>query len=793
MGSPEGDYPARVVSNYGIFSSAPNAINTQVRLPDRAIKPIAQVGCPSGLTNVPVRPRVFVGRAASLTKLGKALAKEGRGVAAVHGLGGVGKSTLAAYWAMNSGLNPVWWIDGHDPIAIDAGLVKLATRLEPLASVLAPDVLRGRAIDWLNSHKGWLVILDNVTAPAYVESLLAQSTGGRFLITTRRAAAAWQGVASLVPLDMLAENEALDLLTQKVASSRSANLDGAAQLCEVLGYLPLAIEQAGAYIAESEASPRTYLELLSQAPARMYKINPEEEDESRTVAQIWDITLGKLSGQPLAGQLLRIMAWFAPTAIPRRVLTALASPPELQDALRLLNAYSMITLDAETVVIHRLVQAVSRTPDPSNPHRQPHDVADARQRATELLAAAAPATGDPRGWPVWRSLVPHIDAIAEHSSPEVDSCSTADLVAAEANFMQDQGVLARAIPLHKRAWISRSRELGSEDPRTLESRHKLAVSLRQVGHLSLAIPLLEASVADHERVSGQNNAATLQSRVDLAFAYEVAGRWDHARPMYRAILPACIKALGEDHPLTIRARRYVAELLLAENDVVKANALFERNLLACNHLGLSHDDLRTLEARWDLAAHRVEPGDPHHALPLLEGICQDCARVLGNDHPATLSARIGLATYYRTARNPDGATKVLDSVLADARRVLGKGDPLTWIACRELAMTYTGTGNREQALKFWEEATAGYTRVLGENHPDTLANRVNHAVSFWNLSLNEPPLIRNRAIQLLEDAYEDCRRVLSENHEHTVSAAEALEHISRVIAFGGGWGPSFSY
>ena len=137
---------------------------------------------------------------------------------------------------MKSGLNPVWWIDAHHPNAIDAGLVALATRLEPLASVLAPDVLRGRAIDWLNSHEGWLLILDNVTSPAHAESLLAQAAGGRFLITTRRTAAAWQGIASMVPVDMLAEDEALDLLAQKVSGGRSASLDLSSQIYVSAGF-----------------------------------------------------------------------------------------------------------------------------------------------------------------------------------------------------------------------------------------------------------------------------------------------------------------------------------------------------------------------------------------------------------------------------------------------------------------------------------------------------------------------------------------------------------------------------
>ena len=74
-----------------------------------------------------------------------------------------------------------------------------------------------------------------------------------------------------VRLDVLDPAEAQALLAAILAPDRPREPDGAAELCAELGFLPLAIEQAGAYLAQAGATPREYLGLLARYPAAMYQ------------------------------------------------------------------------------------------------------------------------------------------------------------------------------------------------------------------------------------------------------------------------------------------------------------------------------------------------------------------------------------------------------------------------------------------------------------------------------------------------------------------------------------------
>ena len=241
-------------------------------LPAEAFRPWAELVVPAGLSNLP-RPRLFVGRAGELARLDAALAGPGEVVVqAVHGLGGVGKSTLAARWAAAHAGNYTltWWITAATPAAIDAGLASLAAALQPaLSGVLPLEALREGAVQWLAAHQGWLLVLDNVTDPADVAPLLARAPPGRYLITSRRATG-WHATAVPVRLDVLDPAEAQALLYAILTQDRPREVDGAAELCAELGFLPLAIEQAGAYLAQGGTTPRQYLDLLARYPAAMY-------------------------------------------------------------------------------------------------------------------------------------------------------------------------------------------------------------------------------------------------------------------------------------------------------------------------------------------------------------------------------------------------------------------------------------------------------------------------------------------------------------------------------------------
>ena len=336
----------------GIASAGDDAVNVQYRaeqmtvLPEQALRPWAELAASPGLSNLP-RPGLFVGRASELARLDAALAGPGGVVVqAVHGLGGVGKSTLAARWAAARAGDYVltWWITAATPAEIDAGLAALAVALQPgLSGVLPLEALREGAVQWLAAHPGWLVILDNVTDPADVAPLLARASVGRYLITSRRASGWHATGAALVRLDVLDPAEAQALLAAILTQDRPRDLDGAAGLCAELGLLPLAIEQAGAYLAQAGATPAEYLGLLAAYPAAMYQAAAEGGDAARTIARIWHVTLDRLAGDPLAGQVLRILAWYAPDGIPRTLLDGLADPPAVLAAVGRLAAYRSLS------------------------------------------------------------------------------------------------------------------------------------------------------------------------------------------------------------------------------------------------------------------------------------------------------------------------------------------------------------------------------------------------------------------------------------------------------------------
>lgn len=166
----------------GIASTGDYATNVQYRLPAEAFTPMAELAVPPGLANLPAHAGLFVGRTEALARLDAALAAPGGAVVqAVHGLGGIGKSTLAAYWAANHTADHVltWWITADTLTAIDTGLAALAVAMQPaLSGALQLEALREQAVQWLAAHGGWLLILDNVIDPADVAPLLGRPPAG---------------------------------------------------------------------------------------------------------------------------------------------------------------------------------------------------------------------------------------------------------------------------------------------------------------------------------------------------------------------------------------------------------------------------------------------------------------------------------------------------------------------------------------------------------------------------------------------------------------------------------------
>jgi len=252
---------------------------------------------------------------------------------AVYGLGGVGKSELALQYAAahrrDYGL--MWWITAADPGQVEAGLAGLAGRLCPAVAVAgtAADAADW-ATGWLQAHDRWLLVLDNVEDPDDIEPLLGQFGDGHVIITSRRDAD-WYQLADPVQLDILNPAAAAQILILRTGQHDAAAVEAASQIAAELGFLPLALDQAAAYIAQQRISPSAYLASLRKNPARMLAAGTSAQ---RTIARLWDLHITAIHDRNLAAaRMLGVLARYAPDAIPRMMLGGDTPREDIDEAL----------------------------------------------------------------------------------------------------------------------------------------------------------------------------------------------------------------------------------------------------------------------------------------------------------------------------------------------------------------------------------------------------------------------------------------------------------------------------
>jgi hypothetical protein len=330
---------------------------------------------------VPARNPNFTGRGPDLEAIAAGL---GVGapvtVHSVHGMGGVGKTQLAAEyaWAHAGDYDLVWWIAAEELASIPDQFAVLAARLglDPAGD---PEALRDLVHDALRDVPGWLLIFDNADtaggiAPWLPTVPLPPGVPGHVIVTTRRAGFAALG--RVYDLDVIGLADAIRLLRSRVPDLEQ---HAGEQIAEQLGRLPLALEQAAAWLGLTGMPPLEYLSLLRSRTAQLLA-RGTVAGRPDTIATLWDISLERISGQNLAAvQILDVCAYLAPEPVPLDLFTAhpdllpeplatiAADPLDFAEAIAVLVDYSLAKRTAAGLQLHRLVQAAIRARHTTQP------------------------------------------------------------------------------------------------------------------------------------------------------------------------------------------------------------------------------------------------------------------------------------------------------------------------------------------------------------------------------------------------------------------------------------------
>lgn len=448
--------------NFGAVKTGDEITQAPISLPaPETVHPAARlVGLPR-----PATP-VFLGRHDDYRRLEQVLTAADETVVvtqALYGMGGVGKSELALQYAhrARTRYEAVWWVTAESPQQVEAGLARLTHHLvQDAARAATTEDAAAWAVGWLRAHPGWLLLLDNVTDPTHVAGLLGRLEGGHALVTSRRDVR-WPGTTHTLQLGLLDPGAATELITTITGHTTPDDRRTATAIARELGYLPLALDQAAAYIRQTRITLGRYLVLLQQHPDRYYARAADGDKAQATIARLWDITLETLREQtPKAAELVSVLAQYAPEDIPRSMLGGgdKEATEAADAALGVLASHSMIDLTDEVVAMHRLTRAAvlcqAQDSTEDHAHSTAHDL------ALNWLQATMPddPDADVTGWPVWRALVGHVEAITAAASSRPSGRlsevlnQTGLFLIAQGEYQRANAMLTTAPPSPRRHW-----------------------------------------------------------------------------------------------------------------------------------------------------------------------------------------------------------------------------------------------------------------------------------------------------------------------------------------------------
>jgi tetratricopeptide (TPR) repeat protein len=636
---------------------------------------------------------LFVGRETVLQQLETRL--QTHHIVALAGFPGMGKTHTSVQFAYlhRHEYQAVLWLSAANVGLIINEFAKLAPVLALSMPADAKDDDKFHAVQqWLASHSTWLLIIDNADEWQNTWQAVAWLSGmaGKVLITTRAKAA--KPAEALELAAMLASEAANCLLQRALTTDERATLSEAdlaeiQQFCmQTLGGLPLALNQAGAYIEQTGCGLRGYIQRFEQ---HAMKLLAKPGDAHDPVATTFDLSLAQVEKRkPAAVELLRICAFLDSDQIALEIFLQgaeqLGEPLQglQQDELELdeligeLLRYSLVKRDETGLSMHRLLQRVVR-----------HQLPQPKEYAERVMNAMDSVFPYPEfeNWSACERLLPSAVACCHHIIKYAIATEIAGvLLSKTAYYLQhSKANYVQTLLLYQEALRIVKQLLGKQHFAYAFSLNNLACLYYSQGQYEQALPLFQEALKITGQILGKQHPNYASNLNNLALLYDAQGQYEQALPLFQEVLKIVEQVLGKQH------------LSYAT--------------------GLNN-----------LAALYSSQGQHEQALPLFQEALNITGQVLDKQHPNYATSLNNLAYLYDSQGQYEQALPLYQEASEILGKVLGKQHPEYARSLNNLANLYYSQGQYEQALPLFQEALRIFTHALGEQHPDTKSVKRNY-------------------------------------------------------------------
>ncbi len=756
-----------------------------------------QVQQSQNLWNMPYkRPPFFTGREGVLQDLYDKFrtANSSVVVLAISGLGGIGKTLTAIEYAYRyrSSYKVVLWANAETYDILASDYVKMASKNlldlpekeeQNLALVIAAIKRR------LSDYEGWLFVFDNVVDLSTIADFIPQTGKGHVLLTTRDQVVGDE-VDHQIKLDKMELEESILFLLRRAkilpmdASPDMAlfpGRDAVKAITIALDHLPLALDQAGAYIEETQCSLTAYLNLYETQHTALLKRRGRLAIRYReTVATTWSLSFQRVErANPVAADLLRLFAFLHADGIPEEILITCSqdlgpilegidNPLALDQAIEELLKYSLVYrhADNQTLSIHRLVQTVIKDGMSENQQR---GWAERTVRATDRVFPAVKFANLTRceryfphaqacailieRWDMVFVEAPHLlrrageylsdrsqfiqaqqyleralkrcETLQEPLAPELANClnSLAHLHEIQENFAD-----AEALYLKEQAICENI--LKPEDPQFIHLLNSIALLYIKQYKLTEAEPLIQRVLAITKAGQGLDPETYIYSLHIRAEFYTAKGQYTEAEELYRQALALREQSLGLEHPDLSSILNNLAVLYMLQRNFSAAEPICQR-ALAISEKAWGPDHHIVAFHLANLAAINENLGRYDAAEEQYQRAWRIREETLGSEHPEIGTILNNLGLLYNKQEKFTDAEMYIQRALAISEKVRGPDHLEVANRLTNLAEVYRKQGKFDETEPLCQRALLIIRTTVGPEHPDMMYTLNSLAVLYY--------------------------------------------------------------